>query len=281
MNSTQTTNGCGGGHCACASGSTATDTPVAMINGIALQAPGEQLPAEELRERAWAELLRQEAVRQGLLPRLAVLEMPVLSAQEHEIIGQMVDSAVPMPEPTEDETRRYYEGHLTRFVEGAQARLRHILFAVTEGVDVSALAARAEKTLLELSHKEAAPGRFAELARELSNCPSGTDGGELGWVTPQEIAPELSAELFHQTTGAQPTGLRPRLVHSRFGFHVMEVLERTPGRQLSFDEAQPRIASLLTQQSRARALHQYIRVLAGRARVEGIELESSTTPLVQ
>ena len=75
--------------------------------------------------------------------------------------------------------------------------------------------------------------------------------------------------------------LRPRLVHSRFGFHVMEVLERDPGRQLSFEEAQARIASLLAQQSRARALHQYIRVMAGRAQVEGIELEAADSPLVQ
>lgn len=276
-----TTNGCGTGQCGCASAIAGTDNPVAMVNGIALHAKGERLPVEELRERAWAELLRQEAVREGLLPRQAVLQMPVLSPEEHEVIGQMVDEAVRVPEPTGDEARRYYDGHLTRFIEGARARLRHILFAVTEGVDVSALAARAERALLELSHNEASSGRFAELARELSNCPSGAEGGELGWVTPQEVAPELSTELFHQAAGAQPLGLRPRLVHSRYGFHVMEVLEREPGRQLGFEEAHARIASLLAQQSRARAMHQYIRVLAGRAQVEGIELEGASTPLVQ
>ena len=42
---------------------------VATINGVALHAPGERLDDRALRERAWAELLRQEAVRQGLLPR--------------------------------------------------------------------------------------------------------------------------------------------------------------------------------------------------------------------
>ena len=38
----------------------------------------------------------------------------------------------------------------------------------------------------------------------------------------------------------------------------------------------PRLA-----QGRARALHQYIRVLAGQARVDGIELEAAESPLVQ
>ena len=37
----------------------------ASINGIALHAPGERLDESSLRERAWGELLRQEAVRQG------------------------------------------------------------------------------------------------------------------------------------------------------------------------------------------------------------------------
>lgn len=282
MNTTISSTGCGSGHCGCGSSQAAgAEAAAVTINGIVLHAPGERLPEADLRELAWAELLRQEAVNQGLLPRLETAMAPPLTAADHDAISRMLDTQIPLAEPTADETRRYYDGHPTRFVEGARARLRHILFAVTEGVDVSALAARAEKALLELSHNAVAPGRFAELARELSNCPSGADGGDLGWVTPQEIAPELATELFHQAAGAQPTGLRPRLVHSRFGFHVMEVLERDPGRQLSFEEAQARIASLLAQQSRARALHQYIRVMAGRAQVEGIELEAADSPLVQ
>lgn len=281
-----TTTSCGTG-CGCGGASTAAAPAapealeIARINGVALNAPGESLPLEELRERAWSELLRQEAVRQGLLPASDAQAMPALSAQDHERIAAMVEDAVPLRMPTEEEARRYYDGHLTRFVTGARARLRHILFAVTPGIDVSALAARAEKVLLELSHKAVVPGRFAELARELSNCPSGAEDGELGWVTPQDIAPELATELFHQPTGEQPMGLRPRLVHSRFGLHVLEVLEREPGRQSPFEEVSDRIAAVLAQQSRARAMHQYIRVLAGQAKVEGIDLDAAASPLMQ
>lgn len=281
LQSTSCGTGCGCGAAEAAAPAAPAAIEIARINGVALNAPGESLPLEELRERAWAELLRQEAVRQGLLPASDAGGMPALSAQDHERIAAMVEDAVPLRTPTEEEARRYYEGHLTRFVTGARARLRHILFAVTPGIDVSALAARAEKVLLELSHKAVAPGRFAELARELSNCPSGAEGGELGWVTPQDIAPELATELFHQPTGEQPLGLRPRLVHSRFGLHVLEVLEREAGRQSSFENVRDRITAVLAQQSRARAMHQYIRVLAGQAQVEGIDLDAAASPLMQ
>ena len=54
--------------------------PPASINGVALHPAGRRPPAEELRERAWAELLRQQAVRQGLLAWQPHLEAPALSA---------------------------------------------------------------------------------------------------------------------------------------------------------------------------------------------------------
>ncbi|MBI5277205.1 MAG: peptidyl-prolyl cis-trans isomerase [Burkholderiales bacterium] len=241
----------------------------AAINGVRVEAE-----AEALVERAWGELLRQEAVRRGLLPQVPVQAAPELRDAEQQAIHAMLDEAVPTARPGESECRRYYEAHKARYVEGRRVQLRHILFAVTGGVDVNALAARAEQALAELKRP---PARFAELARELSNCPSGADGGELGWLAPEECAPELSKALFAD----DKAGLLPRLVHSRHGFHVIEVLARENGRQLAFEEVRGRIALELAQGSRATALHQYIRVLAGQAKVEGIDLEAAQSPLVQ
>ena len=76
-------------------------------------------------------------------------------------------------------------------------------------------------------------------------------------------------------------GLQPRLLHSRFGLHIVDVQIRDVGRQLPYEQVHERIAAELAQRSRATALHQYIRLLAGNALVEGIELEGATSPLVQ
>jgi peptidyl-prolyl cis-trans isomerase C len=244
----------------------------AAINGVVLHAPQEMLDDMTLKERAWGELLRQEAVASGLLPQLPVASAPQLMAQDHQAIAAMLDGTVPAVQPAGPECRRYYEAHKSRYVEGRKAHLRHILFAVTDGVDVHKLAARAEQALIEVKQRD-----FAQVARELSNCPSGAQGGELGWVAPEECAEELAKELF----GPQGVGLLPRLVHSRHGFHVVEVLARVEGRQLPFEEVQERIALELAQRSRATALHQYIRVLAGKAKVEGLDLEGASSPLMQ
>jgi len=281
--------GCGSGGCQCASGKAGTANapaavPVAYINGIALHAPGQRPDTALLRELAYTELLRQQAVRLGLLPRHLgpdALNAPELSETERLIIEAMVDQAVITPQPSDAEGERYYAAHPAPFLIGQALHVRHILFAVTPGVNVQALTVHAERALLELTHKSVQSGRFAQLASELSNCPSSLQGGDLGWITPEDCAPELASELFHRQHAQTGTGVLPKLFHTRFGFHIMEVMERRSGRQPAYAEVQQRIAALLTLQSRGRALHQYMSVLAGQALVEGVELDAADSPLVQ
>ena len=137
------------------------------------------------------------------------------------------------------------------------------------------------RALLALSHKAVQPERFAQLAAELSNCPSGAQGGDLGWLTPQDCVPELAKELFELAETSQSTGLRPRLVHTRFGFHIVDVLEVNPGHLPAFEQLKAQIASRLQWHARATALGQYMRRLVGLAQVQGLELDGDASPLVQ
>ena len=283
---TSTVTGCGSSACQCASPSTTSTqglpaAPDAFINGIALHAPGRRPDIGALREMAYSELLRQHAVMKGLLPRHKELTAPELGEAERKIIESMVDVEVQSPQPNEDECRRYYEANPSQFMVGQALHVRHILFAVTPGVNVHALTVHAEKALLELTRKDAFPGRFAQLAAELSNCPTSAQGGDLGWIGPDDCAPELANELFHQKHAQWGMGVHPRLIHTRFGFHIIDVISRRAGKQPAYDEVRERIDALLAMQSRARALHQYMSLLIGEALVEGIELEGADSPLVQ
>ncbi len=260
---------------------TASVPPTASVNRIALHAPGQLPDTATLRELAYTELLRQQAVSQGLLPRHTGLTTPALGQAERDIIEAMVDRQVVSPQPSDAEGRRYFEAHKAQFLVGQALHLRHILFAVTPGVNVQALTVHAERALLALSHKGVAPERFAQLAAELSNCPSSAQGGDLGWITPDDCAPELATELFHLKHAQTGTGVHPRLFHTRFGFHIIDVLERRSGTQPAYEDVRERIAALLTMQSRARALHQFMTLLVGQAEIEGIALEGADSPLVQ
>lgn len=278
---TSTITGCGSQQCECAGLAATPEAVEPSINGVRLLRPGEQLPPEALKERAFSELLRQQAVHAGLLPGHEDAVAPELDAAQQAVIEQMVDAAIVTPQPQEEECRRYYEANKTQFVLGQALHVRHILFAVTPGVNVHALIVHAEKALMSLLRKDAPAGHFEQLANELSNCPSSAQGGDLGWIGPQDCAPELANELFHQKQAGWGMGVHPRLVHTRFGFHIVEVLNRRKGRQQPFEAVRESIATHLSLQSRNRALYQYMNVLAGEARVEGITLDSARSPLVQ
>lgn len=278
---TSTVTGCGSNACQCSNTSGPVVAPTAYINGIALRAAGQRPNEDELRERAYTELLRQQAVMKGLLPRHKELTAPELGEAERQIIEAMVDAEVQSPQPNEDECQRYFDANPSQFVVGQALHVRHILFAVTPGVNVHALTVHAEKALLELTRNDASPERFAQLAAELSNCPTSTQGGDLGWIGPDDCAPELANELFHQKHSQWGMGVHPRLIHTRFGFHIIEVLNRRVGKQPAYTEVHERIKALLAMQSRARALHQYMSLLVGEAQLDGIDLEGADSPLVQ
>jgi len=278
--STKTT-GCGG-HCQCAGGAATPAPPAPSINGIHLLPDAAPHPDEDtLQELAHTELLRQEAVRLGLLPRHRGLVAPTLNEAERQVLEAMVEAAVTTPQPLDEECQRYYAAHPAEFIVGQAVYLRHILFAVTPGVPVQALTQHADKALLSLLGKDVPPARFTQLAEELSNCPSSAQGGDLGWLTPTDCAPELAAALFPTQGSAPAKGVHPQLIHTRFGLHIIDLLDRRPGTPKTYPEVHDRIATHLTLHTRAKALHQYMRQLIGRAKVQGLEMEGDDSVLVQ
>lgn len=256
---------------------------IATINGVPLHQADEALSPDELRQRACTELLRQAAIAAGLLP--ADDPAPVqgaTSAAASAAIEALLETALKVPEPSDEACRRYYDANPNRYAIGERLLARHILFAVTPGVDITLLRQRAEACLLQLrchdtDSESSADESFARAAAELSNCPSAAEGGQLGWLRAEECAPEFARAIF----GIRDTGVLPQLVHSRFGLHVVDVQAREPGTVPPFEAVSQAAAQSLRQQAFVTALRQYVTVLAGEADVTGVDLDSVPTPLVQ
>jgi len=255
-----------------------TTAAVARINGFALNAAEENLTPQALRQRACTELLRQAAQRAGLLDRAdAPTPDGIISEAAASAIEALLQRELKLPEPTEDACRRHYAAHESAYRRGERVRVRHILFAVTPGVDVTALRKQAEAIFLDVRCHDGRADGFGAAARKWSNCPSGAHGGDLGWLEATDCAPEFAREVFGRTE----VGVLPRLVHSRFGLHVVEVLEREPGEAQAFEAVRGAVASALRHQAFVTALRQYLSLLAGEATLEGVDLEAADTPLVR
>lgn len=252
---------------------------VARVNGVALNRASEQPGVEALRQRACTELLRQAAMRDGLLDAADAPPVDgVFSVAATAAIEAWLERELRLPQPSDEACRRHHAAHPARYRSGERVLARHILFAVTPGADLVALRKRAEACLLDVRcHDSSGAGRFEQSARALSNCPSGEHGGELGWITPDDCAPEFARELF----GHVEVGVLPRLVHSRFGLHVVEVQKREGGVPQSFESVRGAVETALRQQAWVTALRQCLHMLAGQATIEGVDLDAAATPLVQ
>lgn len=215
------------------------------------------------------ELLRQRAIVVDLLAETVSEETMIDAA-----IETLLEREVTTPSPTEDECRHYYDGHPREFQSGDLVHARHILFQVTPQVRIPEIRARAEDTLNQLLRE---PDRFDALARELSNCPSGQHGGNLGQIGRGDTVPEFEHVLFK--FGA--SGVLRDLVKTRYGFHIVAVDQSIPGKKLPFETVIGQIAERLRSTVEEKAVRQYVRVLAGQAKLLGVDLDGTETPLVQ
>ena len=215
------------------------------------------------------ELLRQRAVAVGLLDDGSAEEAAIEKAIEELLAREVVT-----PSPTDEECRRYYDAHPQDFESGDLVHARHILFQVTPSVRIPEIRARAERTLNELLRE---PERFVAVAAEMSNCPSGQHGGNLGQIGRGDTMPEFEKAIFR----LGPTGLLRELVKTRHGFHIVTVDQRIPGKRLPFDMVRDKIAERLRAMVEEKALRQYISVLAGKANIQGADLDGTDVPLVQ
>lgn len=211
------------------------------------------------------ELLLQEAARRGI-----VAGMP------EEIIAALLEETVATPEADEATCRRYYDNNRRRFRTPDLYEAQHILIAA-DPEDDEARAAATRKALTLLATLGDNADTFAALAREHSDCPSKDSGGHLGQVTRGSTVPEFETYLCSLEEGE----LCPVPVESRYGFHIVRLLHREKGRDLAYEMVRGKIAEYLRDHAWRMGIRQYLHVLAGQSRIEGVELPVAVSPLVQ
>jgi peptidyl-prolyl cis-trans isomerase C len=217
-------------------------------------------------------LLLNEASRQGIDATPEGDE-----TAEDAQVRRLLAAELRVPHADEATCRRWYEANRARFRSPDAWQATHLLIAA-DPADPPARAqarARAEDALAQCMTD---PGRLADLATALSDCPSRGAGGDLGLVEAGSTVAEFEAALRATPQGA----LHEAVVETRFGFHVIRVQHHEPGRQQPFEAVQPRIAAWLQESAWRRAAHQYMALLAARAQVEGLALSAGADgPLVQ
>jgi peptidyl-prolyl cis-trans isomerase C len=261
------------------------EVPVLRLDGveippaeIAAETQHHPAPSAEAAWHAAAEalvlkrLLLAEAARQGIDATPEEGE-----TAEEAAVRRLLDAEIRVPEADEETCRRWFEANPARFRTPAAWHAAHLLIAA-DPADAAARGAARARAEAALAEAKADPDRLGALAAAISDCPSRAQAGDLGLVTPGSTVPEFEAAL----RATEPGAVHDAVVESRYGFHVLRVLRSEPGRDLPYEAVRARIADFLEEAAWRRAARQYMALLAGRARVEGIVLSAGADgPLVQ
>ena len=254
-----------------------------LVNGVEIspEAIAQEIqhhPAPDA-ETAWVEAARALAVRELLLQearRLAISGDPDIDEagraedDDDATIRVLLENQVVPAEPGEEECRRFYDANIDRFRTPELFEAAHILIAPEGTVDNAWAVAhkRAESLIAEVGED---PAAFAAAARRHSGCTSAQQDGSLGQIRRGELVPEIQAELEALADGT----VSSEPIRSRFGWHVLRLHRRLPGRTMPFDMVRDRIADMLEARSWSIEAARYVAGLAARNDVRGVRIEGA------
>ena len=79
----------------------------------------------------------------------------------------------------------------------------------------------AEAKALEILEKAKKGENFEALAKSCSECPSGPNGGDLGWFKKGQMVPAFEKAAFEGEIG-----IYPELVKTKFGYHIIKIVDK-------------------------------------------------------
>ncbi len=158
---------------------------------------------------------------------------------ERSILDQYMQERIFAKIKLEDrEVVEYYKNHQNEFKLQERVEIRQILLGDED---------EAKKVRSRTNHSN-----FAEMAREHSLSPEAERGGHLG-PFPKGGMPAVFEYAFHMKKGEVSEVLK-----SNYGYHIIMLLEKYPKKDLSLDEARPRITAILKKKHEEEAYRKWV-----------------------
>jgi parvulin-like peptidyl-prolyl isomerase len=159
--------------------------------------------------------------------------------------------------PNRKEIDLYYKTHRSEFYLPERVHVSQIVKNVDESSTRDAALAAVTEAQEEL--RKGTP--FAQVAERFSDCP--TNGGDLGWFARGEMVEEFDREVFSLNTGDTSA-----IFETRFGFHIVRLVERKTEGIASLSEVRDTLATRLLNSRKQQALDAYLEKLMANSDIQ-------------
>jgi len=206
---------------------------------------------------AMAKAIAQAGLTEQDLTRIATEQLTI----QNYIQGVLAAQAT----ATEPEVRRYYDLHPNEFQHTEQLKLRMIFVQVPSTAPQAAQ--DAAKTKAEAAHKRVTGGEeFAKVAAEVSDDPSKSRGGEVGWVRQGLLLKDLEAPVW-----ALKNGETSAVMKTQFGYFVFRLEDRRPAGTSGYDEVKENLTSYLKSKKLDESVRGVIVDRRAKAKIEALD----------
>jgi peptidyl-prolyl cis-trans isomerase C len=257
--------------------STAADPVVAKVNGKPillsdvkdavqnLPQNAQSLPPQTLYPMLLDQMidgraLVAEAQRTGLDKDPAV-QRQVAAAEEQALETALLHKEI-APLVSEAAVRARYDSEIAGKPGAEEVHARHILVPDE---------ATAKQVIAELNKG----GDFAALSKQYSKDPGAAEqGGDLGWFKKDEMVPEFADAAF----ALKPGQIDQTPVHTQFGWHVIQVLERRTDAPPSYEQAAQELRQKMIQEAVQQAVaHARAQVTVEKFNLDGSPVRATDT----
>ena len=209
-----------------------------------------RFPTEEAFKKAMGEWHVTEAEMKTELKKGMVTEAFV--------VKNFVDKAT-VPE---EKIKAYYDSNPQFFKKPEQVKASHILIKIKPDAS-EAEKAEAMKKITQAQEKLKKGDDFAEVAKAASEGPTAVKGGDLGYFGRGQMV-----KPFEEVAFTLEPGKVSDVVTTKFGYHLIKVVEKKPETTIPFDAVKPRIEQYLKQEEVQKEVKQFIEKSRKEAKVE-------------
>ena len=180
--------------------------------------------------------------------------------------GRRVDSLIQeavkaVCDPTEDDLKKYYDEHKEDFQKSERVLAQHILVS-PDGTEASSKDAAHQK-ISDIKDRVTGGADFSDEAAAHSMCPSGKEGGSLGWFARGMMVPEFDEAVFDMNVGDVSD-----VVETQFGFHLIHKTDHEASSEASYEDSREKVLELMRHSKRGEAVTAFVDSLKAAATIE-------------
>ena len=199
------------------------------------------------------ELLKQEAISQGIADRAEIIEQ-IRRQESNILINALITEKFANLSFSDEELKAEYD-RLISLNNTSEYKARHILL-------------QSEEDAVAVIEELKSGADFIELAKQKSQGPTAPSGGDLGWFNANTMVPPFAEALQTMDMGAYSS----EPVQTRFGWHVILLEDKRTSDQPTFEDVKQNVQQSLTRKT----IEEYVDELQSNATIVRPDSASSS-----